>query len=91
MLEGQLILQSINELRCNKPVYFVVQAGLFLWQQLLPKKADAAREEALKLDIAGVSFTLLYVALVLVSKQKEWYISMHASFYICVAVNSTIL
>ncbi|KAL3157959.1 hypothetical protein ABBQ32_012360 [Trebouxia sp. C0010 RCD-2024] len=31
------------------------QAGLFLWQQLLPKKAAAQREELLKLDIAGVT------------------------------------
>lgn len=34
---------------------FRPQAGLFLWQQLLPKKAAAQREELLKLDIAGVS------------------------------------
>ena len=32
-----------------------MQAGLILWQQLLPKKAAAAREELLKLDLAGVS------------------------------------
>ena len=35
-----------------------IQAGLFLWQQLLPRKADAAREELLKLDIAGVRLIL---------------------------------
>jgi len=32
-----------------------LQAGLILWQQLLPKKAAAPREELLKLDLAGVS------------------------------------
>ncbi|KAL0037308.1 hypothetical protein WJX79_000973 [Trebouxia sp. C0005] len=31
------------------------QAGLILWQQLLPKKAAAPREELLKLDLAGIT------------------------------------
>lgn len=47
-----------------EPVSICVQAGLFLWQQLLPKKADAAREELLKLDIAGVSVTLIAATLI---------------------------
>ena len=33
----------------------MLQAGLILWQQLLPKKASAQREELLKLDLPGVS------------------------------------
>ena len=38
-------------------MYLDLQAGFFLWQQLLPKKAAAQREELLKLDVAGVSLT----------------------------------
>ena len=67
-------------LSCCGPHHGYLQAGLFLWQQLLPKKAAAQREELLKLDIAGVSLTLLPSCIAVSIPGQLWH---QASTWLC--------
>lgn len=62
-----------------------LQAGLFLWQQLLPKKAAAQREELLKLDIAGVSLTRIACCQcpLVRGQQSHQHANLHSSYLDC--------